>query len=79
MRRITLALMVLALLLLLVAPAGARPVDPPVVYRSNGLALIGMDVLATPDVPGATLVTVCNQLRYEPVMRSPYSPVLEPL
>lgn len=82
MRRITLALVVLAMLLLLVAPAGARPIEPPVVMRPNGVAMIGWDVLADPGVTHETLAGVCHQLRAElrlsDTVPSLY-PVLEPL
>ncbi|HSF86779.1 MAG TPA: hypothetical protein VLG28_14140 [Acidimicrobiia bacterium] len=66
MRKLTLALVVLALLLLLAAPAAARPVEPPVTRLDNGLALIGHDVVAVASTPAATLSSVCHQLRYEP-------------
>jgi hypothetical protein len=65
MRRITLAFMVLALLLVLVAPAGARPVEPPMTRLANDVFLIGHDVVAVAQTPPATLSNVCHQLRYE--------------
>lgn len=80
MRRITLALIVLAMLLLLVAPAGARPFEPPVAMKPNGMAVIGLDVLADPGVTHQTLAGVCHHMRFEltePV--PPLYPVLEPL
>lgn len=72
MRRITLAIIVLALLLLLVAPASARPVEPPLTRLDNGVALIGYDVVAVASTPPATLSHACYQLRYEAfVSRAP--------